>query len=208
MKQLRHRISNQNRRSKFDLALSLIKDNDTIIDIGVYEKNEGNANYFEQWYTLPNKLTCLGVHSDFSEFKQAFPNFDLIEFNGIDFPVFEKKFDLAFCNAVIEHVGNYNNQVKWLSEITKISKTLMITTPNRWLPFETHTITFFIHWFPDKIRNYIYRKIGISWAAKDYMWLLGEKDFKRSIKEAGFEIISFHKNKFLFFTIDFVAICK
>jgi len=40
------------------------------------------------------------------------------------------------------------------------------------------------------------------------MWLFGERDFRKALNEAGFEIISFHKNHFLFFIIDFVAICK
>ena len=208
MRKLKQMISNRNRRKKFELALSVIKANDNIIDIGVDPSLGGNTNYFEKWFKLSNELTCLGVYSDFSEFKQEFPNFNLVEFNGVDFPSFEKKFDFAFSNAVIEHVGDYNKQVKWLSEIAKISNALLITTPNRWLPFETHTMTFFIHWFPDNIRNYIYRKIGKTWASNDYMWLLGEKDLKRAIREAGFEISSFYKNKFLFFTIDFVAICK
>lgn len=208
MEKLKQKISDKNRRKKFDLAMSLIKENDTIIDIGVDPTLDGNTNYFEKWFKLPNELTCLGVHSDFSNFKQEFSNFNIIEFDGVDFPTFEKRFDFAFCNAVIEHVGDYDKQVKWLSEISKICNTLLITTPNRWLPFETHSMTFFIHWFPIDVRNYIYKKIGKPFFANNYMWLLGQKDFKSAIREAGFEIISFHKNKFLFFTIDFVAICK
>lgn len=207
MRKIKEKISNQNRRRKFELALSYIQIDDAIIDIGVSTSLEGNTNYFEKWYTLPNKLTCLGISDDFTRFKHEFPNFELIEFNGFNFPAFEKKFDFAFSNAVIEHVGDYKKQVQWLSEIEKISKTLFVTTPNRWLPFETHTMTFFFHWFPERIRNYFYCKIGKSHFANNYMWLLGENDFKCAIKEAGFEIISFRKNKFLFFTIDFVVIC-
>ena len=208
MKKLKQKISNNNREKKFKLAMSLIKENDTVIDIGVAPSIRGNTNYFERWYKLPNKLTCLGLNADFSKFKKEFPKFNLIEFNGFDFPLFEDKFDFAFSNAVIEHVGDKNKQIEWMSEIKKNCTTLMITTPNRWLPFETHSMTFFFHWFPDNIRNFIYRKIGKSHFANNYMWLLGEKDFKKVIKDSGFEIISFYKNKFLFFTIDFVAICK
>ena len=208
MKILKQKISNRNREKKFKIAMSLINNNDTVIDIGVSPSLGGNTNYFEKWYNLPNKLTCLGVYADFSEFKKEFPKFNLIEFNGFDFSLLEEKFDFAFSNAVIEHVGNNNKQIEWLSEIKKKCNTLMITTPNRWLPFETHSMTFFFHWFPDNIRNYFYRKIGKSDFANNYMWLLGEKDFKNVIKKADFEIISFEKNKFLFFTIDFIAICK
>ena len=208
MRRLKQILSDRNRKKKFELAQSLIKPNDTIIDIGVDPWLGGNTNYFEKWFNLPNQLTCLGVNSDFSQFRQEFPNFKLIEFNGTDFPMFERKFDFAFSNAVIEHVGDKDKQVLWLTEVAKICNTLLITTPNRWLPFETHSMTFFFHWFPEKVRNFFYRKIGKSQFTDDYMWLLGEKEFKRIINEAGFEIISFYKNRFLFFTIDFVAICK
>lgn len=188
--------------------MSLIQADDTVIDIGVAPSLNGSANYFEKWYNLPNKLTCLGMHADFSNFKQEYPDFDLVTFDGFHFPSFENKFDFAFSNAVIEHVGDYDKQLKWLSGISGICNTLVITTPNRWLPFETHSMTFFIHWFPDKIRNFIYRKIGKSHYANDYMWLLGERDIKRLLRKAGFEIVSFHKNRFLFFAIDFVAVCR
>ena len=111
MKKIKEFISNQNRKRKFELAISYIQKEDTIIDIGVDPSLGGNTNYFEKWYNLSNKLTCLGVEGDFSKFKKAFPDFELIEFDGKNFPVFEKKFDFAFSNAVIEHVGDYNKQV-------------------------------------------------------------------------------------------------
>ena len=208
IKKLKGDISYSNRVKKYQMATALIKKNDSVIDIGVDPGLGENTNYFEKFYNLPNKLTCLGVQHDFSEFTQAFPDFELILFDGTNFPSFSKKIDFAFSNAVIEHVGPSAKQIIWLTEISKIANKLFITTPNRWLPFETHSMTFIFHWFPDRIRDYIYRKIGKEHFANNYMWLLGEKDFKRVIKESGFEIISFHKNKFLFFTIDFVAICK
>ena len=208
LKRLKEAVSTKNRQRKFELALSFIKENDSIIDIGVDPSLGGTTNYFEKWFTLTNKLTCLGLKADFSKFRKEFPDFELIEFDGEHYPIFEKKFDFAFCNAVIEHTGDFTKQVKWLSGIKKFTKLLLITTPNRWLPFETHSMTFFFHWFPFRIKNYIYRKIGKEHFANNYMWLLGEKDFKRIIEEAGFKIISFHKNKFMFLTIDFVAICK
>lgn len=208
MKKLKEKISTKNRRKKFELAMSLINLNDSIIDIGVDPTLDGNTNYFEKWYSLPNELTCLGVTGDFTKFKEEFSNFKLIEFNGKNFPLFEKKKDFAFCNAVVEHVGNYDTQVQWLINIRDISRKLLITTPNRWLPFETHSMTFFFHWFPERVRNYFYCKIGKDFFAKNYMWLLGEKEFKKILTESGFKILSFHKNKFLFFTIDFVAVCQ
>lgn len=201
-------ISDSNRFRKFQMAISKIKVGDKIIDIGVDPHMGGNTNYFEKWFNLPNSLTCLGIKNDFTNFVKTFPEFELLLFDGINFPVFKEKFDFAFSNAVIEHVGNFEIQSQWLFEISKITKELFITTPNRWLPFETHTQTFFIHWFPDKIRDYIYCKIDKKSFTNGYMWLLSESNFKKLLNESGFEIVTFHKNKFFFFTIDFVAICR
>lgn len=208
IRKLKKYISNKNRGRKYLMATSFVKENDTIIDIGVDPTLGGNTNYFEKWFNIPNKLTCLGVQGDFTQFRKEFPSFNLIEFDGEKFPLFERKFDFAFSNAVIEHVGPYEKQRIWLSEISKITNTLFITTPNRWLPFETHSHTFLFHWLPDSIRNYFYRKIGKEYYANNYMWLIGEKKFKKLLNESGFEIEIFHKNKFLFFIIDFVAVCR
>lgn len=208
IRKLKVHISDTNRRKKYQMATSLINQKDTIIDIGVDPALGGNTNYFEKFYHLPNKLTCLGVQSDFTNFRQAFPDFELLLFDGINFPNFNEKFDFAFSNAVIEHVGPYEKQGVWLNEISRFTKLLFITTPNKWLPFETHTNTFFFHWFPDRIRNYCYCKMGKQRYTQNYMWLIGEKNFKQLLTNNGFEIINFYKNKFLLFTIDFVAICR
>lgn len=208
LQNIKVKISTNNRRRKFDLVMHHINADDTIIDIGVDPTLGGNTNYFEKWYNLPNKLTCLGVKADFSKFIERFPNYKLIEFDGVNFPVFSEKFDVAFSNAVIEHVGMGSEQKRWLTNISKITNKLIITTPNRWLPFETHSMTFFIHWLPLNFRNWVYRRIGKSYFADDYMWLLSKSDFKKLIIASGFKIDEFHENKFLFFTIDFVAVCS
>lgn len=208
IRKLKKNVSDSNRRKKYQLAVSFINENDTVIDIGVDPTLGGNTNYFEKFFDLPNKLTCLGVEDDFTEFTLAFPDYELLVFNGTNFPDFNDKFDFAFSNAVLEHVGPDDSKREWLHNISKFTKILFITTPNKWLPFETHTLTFFIHWFPENIRKFIYRNIGKEQYTQNYMWLIGEKKFKQLLSESGFEIIAFHKNKFLFFTIDFVAICK
>lgn len=202
------KVSDNNRLKKYKLAASFIKDNNKVIDIGIDPSLNDNINYFEKLYDLKNELTCIGVFDDYSKFKAHFPNYKLIQFDGFNFPAFLTPFDFAFSNAVIEHVGNYDNQLNWLTSISKLTKTLFITTPNRWLPYEIHSNTFFFHWLPDKMRNFFYRKMGKDYFTKDYMWLLTEKDFKLLLSQSGFEITHFYRNKFLFFTIDFVAICK
>jgi SAM-dependent methyltransferase len=190
-----------------NLALSYIREGDTIVDIGISSSMGGDTNYFEKWFKGTNSVTCLGLYDDYSLFQRTFPHCTIVPFDGFNFPKFERKFDFGFSNAVIEHVGNREKQVYWLGEVRKLANLFLITTPNRWLPFETHSMTFFFHWFPDRVRNFCYRRIGKGFFADNYMWLLGEKDFRTILQEAGFEIVSFRKNRFFGFTMDFVAIC-
>ncbi|MCX7710986.1 MAG: class I SAM-dependent methyltransferase [Clostridia bacterium] len=208
LQRIKSYLSTKNRKKKFGLAMTYIKPGDEIIDIGVDPCINGNVNYFEKWFQGPNKLTCLGLNKDFSSFKAAFPHVDLILFDGMDFSQITNRFDFAISNAVIEHVGDYEKQKRWLQEISKITKLLFITTPNKYSPVDAHTSTFFIHWLPDNARDFIYRKLGLEWAAKDYMWLLSQGKFRKILEEANFEILKIVKNKFLFFTIDSVIIAK
>lgn len=48
IKQLKEKVSTKNRKRKFELALSFIKENDSIIDIGVDPSLGGTTNYFEK----------------------------------------------------------------------------------------------------------------------------------------------------------------
>lgn len=208
LKSLKKRLSHKNRIKKYLLFKSLLRENDTILDIGVTPNVRGENDYLEKYYDITNSLTCMGLYANFSVFKQTYPAFNLIQFDGFNFPVFSKNFNWTFSNAVIEHVGDRNLQLQWLSEIRKCTDKLFITTPNRRLPYETHTMTLFYHYLPDKYRNFIYQRIGKGFFADNYMWLLSKKEFKMLLHEAGFINIRILENKFLFFTIDFVAICE
>lgn len=56
--------------------------------------------------------------------------------------------DFALANAVIEHVGQEVDQQRMVDEMTRVSRTWVITTPNKWFPVESHTSAVLLHWFP------------------------------------------------------------
>jgi hypothetical protein len=56
--------------------------------------------------------------------------------------------DFALANAIIEHVGQAPEQRQMVQEMTRVARTWVITTPNRWFPVESHTHTIFLHWLP------------------------------------------------------------
>jgi SAM-dependent methyltransferase len=56
--------------------------------------------------------------------------------------------DLVVANAVIEHVGDRADQERFVAEQDRVARCVVITTPNRWFPVESHTSTLLLHWLP------------------------------------------------------------
>lgn len=65
-----------------------------------------------------------------------------------DMPFADGYVDFALANAVIEHVGQEAEQRAMVDEMTRVARTWVITTPNKWFPVESHTSVVFLHWFP------------------------------------------------------------
>lgn len=65
-----------------------------------------------------------------------------------DMPFDDDYVDFALANAIIEHVGQHAEQQKMVDEMTRVARTWVITTPNKWFPVESHTAVLFLHWFP------------------------------------------------------------
>jgi Methyltransferase domain len=63
-------------------------------------------------------------------------------------PLADASFDLILANAVIEHVGEEEDQRRLVAEHCRVGRSWVITTPNRWFPVESHTSALFKHWLP------------------------------------------------------------
>ena len=86
-----------------------------------------------------------------------------------DMPFEDDYVDFALANAIIEHVGQEAEQRKMVQEMTRVARTWVITTPNKWFPVESHTSAVFVHWLP-------------SWRAKhesEFTRLLSRRQFRR-----------------------------
>lgn len=83
--------------------------------------------------TFPNVTTIVGDARDMRELR-------------------DKQFEVVFSNAVIEHVGNYEQQRQMAEEIQRIGKRYIIQTPNRYFPIEPHVLIPFFQFFPLKLK--------------------------------------------------------
>lgn len=206
-----YKIAKFNRERKWKLFLSYIKitRETTTLDVGFNEEEYRDTdNFIEKNYPFPNNLTALGLWEQ-KKFKEKYPLVKTIKYDGKVFPFSNKEFDVCWSNAVLEHVGNMDQQIIFIKEIKRVSKTAFITTPNRYFPIEIHTRTPLLHYLPKKTFDRYLKFFGKEQKTGDYMNLLSLKKIKKILSYANIYNYKIIKNKlFLFFTLDFVIIFK
>lgn len=130
-----------------------------ILDIGVTSDRSRDSNFFEKLYPFKSQITAIGLE-DASFLEDEYPGLKFLEVDAKYMPFDDSSFDLGFCSAVIEHVGSRDDQYRLLCEISRVCKSFIITTPNKWFPIELHTFTLLLHWLPANIFRKYLRIIG------------------------------------------------
>lgn len=80
-----------------------------------------------------------------------------IEGNVLRVPLEGRTFDIVFSNSVIEHLGNWENQQTFASEVKRMGSKYWIQTPARWFPIEPHLIAPFVHYLPRRLQRHLIR---------------------------------------------------
>lgn len=75
----------------------------------------------------------------------------------------DSKYDIAFSNSVIEHVGNLAQQYRFAKEIRRIAPYFILQTPNRHFPFEPHFYVPFFQLLPLAMRAAMHRRFKLGW---------------------------------------------
>jgi hypothetical protein len=68
-----------------------------------------------------------------------------------------QSYDIGFSNSVIEHVGSWERQLQFASEIRRVANALWVQTPAYECPIEPHYMTPFIHYLPRSLQKRILR---------------------------------------------------
>jgi hypothetical protein len=111
--------------------------------------------------------------------------------------------DYIISSAVIEHVGNEQSQIEYVSSLLRLCPRLFITTPNRYHWLEFHTRLPLLHWLPRSWHRAVLNLIGMKfWAREKNLRLLAEDEFARIIEQAarinGLKVtLHWYKPKFL-----------
>lgn len=111
-----------------------------VLDIGVTSESVApEANFFEEFFPYKDRITAVGIE-DGAFLTQKYPGLKFIQVKaGAPYPFPDSKFDVAFSNAVIEHITDRNSRLTFIHEILRVSKAIFLTTPNKYFPLEVHT---------------------------------------------------------------------
>lgn len=184
-------LSNKSRKKKIKLFYELTnpQPDSLILDVGAEINPDGNRGLqLIDSYENKHNISCINLSEDhIQKIKDIYTQIDAKVANACDLPYPDKYFDIVYCNAVIEHVGDFEQQRKMASEIMRVGKSWFVTTPNRWYPFEFHLRLPFITWLP----FHGYRKVGgffgynhvkmkyVFGKVDTNLWLLGSKELAK-----------------------------
>jgi SAM-dependent methyltransferase len=103
-------------------------------------------------------------------FAEEFPSVSCVTASGTDLPFEDDAFDIAFSNAVIEHVGGRDEQRRFVHELCRVAPRVFVSTPNRRFPVEVHTLMPFVHWLPRDARDRVFATLRRdAWAGVELL---------------------------------------
>jgi Methyltransferase domain len=167
-RRLAARVSLWNRARKMELFLRAVAPTaeTRVVDVGVgdtgFATEPGVAashNFFEAMYPWPERITAVS-DVPLPHFAQAFPDVQTVTADGRKLPFGDHAFDVAFSNAVVEHVGGREDQRRFVQELCRVAPRVFVSTPNRWFPIETHTLVPLVHWLPPRARDRAFAALG------------------------------------------------
>ena len=163
----------------------------TILDVGVTsDQSYSSSNYLEALHPDKGKITACGI-DDASFLERLYPGVRFVFGNGLELPFDDRSFDFVHSSAVLEHVGSFANQNRFVNECARVTrKGFFLTTPNRWFPIEFHTQLPLVHWLPKRQARKALKAIGLEFFAEEANLNLVSRSELRSIgrKLAGYRV--------------------
>lgn len=167
-----------------------------VVDVGVGDTGFGTEpgvasshNFFEALYPWPERITAVS-DVPLPNFAREFPMIECVTASGTELPFEDDAFDVAFTNAVVEHVGGREEQRRFVAELCRVAPRVFLSTPNRWFPVETHTLLPFLHWLPRPAADRAFAALGkdnwerVDLLTKDALLGLFPPDVKPRVVES------------------------
>lgn len=181
------------RLKMYDKLIKVAKPTSTtkILDIGVTNDKREESNFLEKLYPHKENITAVGLE-DALFLQNEYPGLKYVKANGCDLPFEDRSYDLVTSFAVVEHVGTRSNQRKFVQELARVGKSVIISTPNRWYPMEVHTMMPLAHWLPSGQFRKILKMVGKEFYAQEENLNLLEAKSLRSMFPPEMKVTPLH----------------
>jgi trans-aconitate methyltransferase len=164
-----HRLSARSRREKLRRLYELIgtDPSTTIIDIGAGSEWQHSENFLERDHPFPEQITAIcHEENELPSLRAKYPRVNWVWGSGEALPFPDGAFDVAFSNAVLEHVTNHDHRREFIAEMLRVARICVLTTPNGMFPIELHTKLPLVHWLPNSWHNKLVNALGIGSLSK------------------------------------------
>jgi SAM-dependent methyltransferase len=139
---------------------------ETVLDLGVTPDHSlEESNFFEALYPWPQRITAASIE-DARHLERRHPGVRFVHLAPGRLPFSDGEFDVVFCSAVLEHVGEREAQRAFVREALRVGRRFFFTTPNRWFPLEFHTLLPLLHWLPQPLHQGALRRVGHDFLAR------------------------------------------
>ena len=146
------------RKKRFNIFLNKISPTRamSLLDVGGYPSS------WTQYKPVVGCLDILNIHPiELAKADCSHYNMRAMIGDGCNLVFPNNSYDIVFSNSVIEHVGSYENQKAFASEVRRVGKSLWIQTPAYECLIEPHYLAPFIHWLPKRWQKKLVRKFTI-----------------------------------------------
>ena len=192
-------------RKRHQMFYRLMKplNRERILDVG------GDHWFWSVAAECKSHVTCLNLY--IPQVVYDTKQFSYVQGDGRQLPYSDKEYNIVFSNSTIEHVGTFDDQYKFASEIRRTGKRYWVQTPNKRFFMEPHLITPFIHYLPRRLQKKIIRHFTV-WGlvtkpSKEQInnflasiRLLTREEMKRLFPDG-----TLYEERFLFFVKSFVV---
>lgn len=143
-----------------------------VLDVGAEINPNGDRGLqLIDSYPWKSKVSAINTSAEHIKLiKKHYPEVEAVVGDARDLPWPDKYFDAVYSNAVIEHVGDFQNQKKMAAEIMRVGKRWFVVTPNRWYPFEFHLRLPFVTWLPGHSYLWVGRFVSYSHVRQKYVF--------------------------------------
>lgn len=197
LRKLASKISFHVRRKIFVSFMEILRPTarSRVLDVGVTpDRTLPESNFLESLYPYKDHLVVTSIE-DASHLEQEYPGIRFVRTEKLYLPFADKSFNIVFCSAVLEHVGDFDQQKLFVAELFRVSERFFIITPNRQFPMEFHTLIPCLHWLPLPLHRALLQALGMEfWSRTENLNLLTPRSLRKIIDSA---LCAHIKNQFL-----------